>query len=248
MESVFVNPAWQRFCCVCIGYLFGCILFAEIAANFHKTSLFEEGSGNPGMANAGRVLGKKTAALVLIGDVVKTILAVMLCQWMFPAVGPIGILYTGLGVTLGHDFPFWHHFEGGKGVACICATIILYSPLFGTISCLCGLTAVLLKKGLKVGASLISIVFLVFMLFFGDAQSRILSLLLAILMISKNAVPNKLKDGKPLESSDSSSLHSASPKNSAQTTSFDRIEDSGRKAVSSEILKETSTSHKTEVR
>ena len=152
----------MRFLCVIIGYLFGCFLTAEIVAR-HNTGkrAFEIGTGNPGMANICTQLGAKCAALTLLGDVMKTVLPCMLCRFiLFPSLGRDGILYAGFGATLGHGFPFWNKFHGGKGVAVTCTYIILFSPLIGLLVEIIGLCAVLVTKYLTVGSLLIPTLFL----------------------------------------------------------------------------------------
>ena len=61
------------------------------------------------------------------------------------------ILYAGLGTILGHDFPFWRHFHGGKGVACTCALLVMYQPLWGCIALVVGGLIVVLTKKLWLG-------------------------------------------------------------------------------------------------
>ncbi|WP_438600031.1 glycerol-3-phosphate acyltransferase [Faecalibaculum rodentium] len=121
-----------------IGYVFGCILFSPIVARAAGKNIYEEGSGNPGMANTGRVLGTKAAALVLLGDGMKTVLAIVICRWLFPAAGDILTLYAGLGAAIGHCYPFWRDFQGGKGVAVLAVTYVLYAPVWGILSLLTG--------------------------------------------------------------------------------------------------------------
>lgn len=182
--------------CIAIGYALGNILFAVIIAKIKGINLFESGSGNPGMANTGRVLGKKMAALVLLGDILKTMLAIGICWKFFPLPDHMEILYAGLGTVLGHDFPIWHHFDGGKGVTCICTTIILYAPIPGILSCLVGLVIVLVKKDLKLGACVIAMLFALSMAIFGPLQAAGVSNILAILMLIKNAPPNRINKTK----------------------------------------------------
>lgn len=185
------NLYGQTLLCLLVGYLAGNFLSAAVVAKANGVNIFEKGSGNPGMANTAKVLGKKMAALVLTGDILKTLAAVLLCRIVFPDLGQFSILVTGLGVTLGHDYPFWHKFQGGKGVASICATIILYNPWIGIPCCLLGLAAVLLHLGLKVGASLISAAFFLCMLYAGSWPEWIVSFLLMFFMILKNAPANR---------------------------------------------------------
>ena len=183
----------QRIISLLIGYLFGMILFSPIAARINKIDIYNEGSGNPGMANTGRVLGKKWAAFVLLGDVLKTVVACAISWALFhETCGNIVILYAGFGSALGHCFPVWHHFQGGKAVACLAATGILYSPLFGTLSLLLGGVAVLCKLGLKWAAAIISVSYAVFIGFTAPPEAFFMSVLMAILMIDRNARKNRL--------------------------------------------------------
>ena len=68
-------------------------------------------------------------------------------------------LWTGLGAVLGHNFPFWRGFRGGKGVAVTCACLVLFSPLWGGLACLGGLAAVLFSGYLPLGAVTIPVLF-----------------------------------------------------------------------------------------
>ena len=105
--------------------------------------------------------GVGCAFRVLAGDVGKTLLACLLCRYVCGAeLGTLATAYAGLGCILGHDYPFWHWFHGGKGVACDAAALILIWPMGGLFSCLIGLTAVLLTGYLPLGAVLIPAAFI----------------------------------------------------------------------------------------
>ena len=108
----------ERVWSLLIGYLCGCVLTAE-AVTHKRTgqSAAVLGTGNPGMANVAAQLGWKWGALVLLGDVAKTVLAVSLSTVLFPGLGMLGVLWAGMGAVLGHNFPFWLHFKGGKGIS-----------------------------------------------------------------------------------------------------------------------------------
>ena len=153
----------MRFLCIVVGYLFGCFLTADAAAR-HKTgkSAFAIGTGNPGMANILEQLGAKWAAVTLLGDVLKTVLPCLLCRYLlFSASGPSAILYAGLGVALGHGFPFWHRFRGGRGVAVTCTYIVLFSPGWGLLANLAGLFIAVATGYLALGALAIPSLFLI---------------------------------------------------------------------------------------
>lgn len=152
----------MRLLSILIGYLCGCFLTAEAVARC-KTGrhAFEIGTGNPGMANIARTLGAKWAAATLLGDILKTALPCMLCRFLlFPSLGRVAILYAGVGAALGHAFPFWNRFRGGRSVAVTCSYLILFSPLWGVAAELAGLGAVLATGYLAAGALLIPSLYL----------------------------------------------------------------------------------------
>ena len=146
-----------RALCLLAGYLFGCFLTAEIVSRCTAgTSAREIGTGNPGMANILTHLGKKAGFLVLAGDVLKTAFVCWFSYKIAPELGSTALLYGGFGAVLGHNWPFWNQWRGGKGVAVTCAWLILYLPITGVLCCLAGGVAVLLTGYLPLGAVLIA--------------------------------------------------------------------------------------------
>ena len=93
---------------------------------------------------------------MLAGDVLKTAAACWFCWQAAPELGHTALLYGGLGAVLGHNWPFWNKFRGGKGVAVSCTWLILYLPITGALCCLAGGGAVLLSGYLPLGAVLIA--------------------------------------------------------------------------------------------
>ena len=127
--------------CVVIGYLCGCFLTAEVVVR-HKTgrSACKVGSQNPGTANVVRLLGLKWGVVTLLGDIFKTVFPCMLCRYvLFPSLGGMAILYAGIGAALGHGFPFWNKFHGGRSVAVTCTYVFLFSPGWGILANVAGL-------------------------------------------------------------------------------------------------------------
>lgn len=178
----------ERTACVLIGYICGCLLTAEAVAKWRTGgSARGLGTGNPGMANITAELGVKWGAVVLAGDVIKTALACFLCRLaLYPDLGVLAVLYAGLGAALGHNFPFWKGFHGGKGVAVTCTFLILAAPFWGVASCLVGLGVVLLSGYLPLGAVLIPAVFLTPAVLCIGPEAGILVLLAALLMLSRH--------------------------------------------------------------
>ena len=109
------------------GYLVGCINPARMVAKKKNVNLKEEGTGNLGATNTALVLGKKAGIFVLIFDVAKSFLSYKIAKWLFPKLLIAGIL-ASIGCILGHCFPVFMHFAGGKGLAAFGGLILAYSP------------------------------------------------------------------------------------------------------------------------
>jgi len=121
-----------------LGYLIGTFPTATIVARRASggtIDLRQTGTGNPGTANAMKVLGKKAGAAVLVGDVGKGALA---CALGASVAGPAGAHLAGTAAVAGHCYPVWNGFDGGKGVAtsvgqCL-ATFPAYFPIDGAVA------------------------------------------------------------------------------------------------------------------
>ena len=127
------------FLSILIGYLLGSVSFSYlIAKRFAKIDIREHGSGNAGATNTLRVLGTGPAILVLILDILKGIAAIVFSRWLG---GEEWIPFlAGLAAIIGHNWPVFSGFRGGKGVATtigVFATLMFYPALLaGTIAIL----------------------------------------------------------------------------------------------------------------
>ncbi len=168
-----------------IGYFFGCVLTAEIVARrYAHTSASKLGdTGNPGMANIMASLGFVPGIITLAGDIGKCIAAALVSYFCFPEMGHIVFLYAGLGCTIGHDFPFWRGFRGGKGVATTSIAAALYSFPLGLLANIAGMLVVFAAGYLCIGGPVIPLVFSCFMLARGNAEAALISLLLTFLSV-----------------------------------------------------------------
>ena len=110
----------ERLICVAIGYLFGLFQTGYIYGMINHVDIRKHGSGNAGTTNALRTLGWKAGAITFIGDCLKCVLAVLLVRFIFANSSHVELLaiYAGLGAVLGHNFPFYLNFKGGKGILC----------------------------------------------------------------------------------------------------------------------------------
>lgn len=122
----------ERIICLAIGYVFGLFQTAYIYGKLHGIDIRDYGSGNAGTTNTMRVLGTKAGLLVLLCDIVKCILAVVVTDLIFGESHPEMLyllkIYAATGAILGHNFPFYLHFKGGKGIAATAGMILSFHP------------------------------------------------------------------------------------------------------------------------
>lgn len=112
----------ERIICLALGYLFGLLQTGYFVGLVKHRDIRNYGSGNSGTTNAIRVLGRKAGAVVFVGDMLKALLACLLIRWGAAKLNLstdmiVLMTYGGLGAVLGHNFPFYLHFKGGKGIA-----------------------------------------------------------------------------------------------------------------------------------
>ena len=125
-----MNPLPQLLPYACLGYLLGSLPFAVIISRlFGLDDPRSFGSGNPGASNVLRSGNKLAALLTLLGDASKGWLAVALAGWT--GAGALGLAATGLAAFIGHVFPVFLGFRGGKGVATAVGVLIGYHPALG---------------------------------------------------------------------------------------------------------------------
>ena len=108
--------------CLVLGYIFGCFQTGYFYGKLFKgIDVRNSGSGNAGTTNTLRTLGKPAGYIVFLGDALKAVFAVWIVRYLlFPGLGDVTKILetvTALGVVLGHNYPFYMHFKGGKGIA-----------------------------------------------------------------------------------------------------------------------------------
>lgn len=120
------------FIAIVIAYLLGSISSSVIVCKIaKKPDPREEGSKNPGTTNVLRLAGKKPALFTLLGDILKGVIAIIIGRLL--AQQGFNLSLVAVGVYLGHLFPLFHKFKGGKGVATGFGAILAMSPLVGII-------------------------------------------------------------------------------------------------------------------
>ena len=106
----------ERLICLAVGYVCGLFQTGYLVGKMNHIDIRKEGSGNSGTTNALRVLGWKAGIFTFLGDVLKCVAAYFIVRFMYRGSDclPLLVMYAGAGVTLGHNFPFYMNFKGGK--------------------------------------------------------------------------------------------------------------------------------------
>ena len=111
--------------CIFIGYLMGAINPSYIIAKIRGFDIREKGSGNAGASNALIIFGKVVGVVCALFDIAKATFAIWLCGKLFPEL-TYSFAVTGVACILGHVFPFYMEFRGGKGLACLGGMILAF--------------------------------------------------------------------------------------------------------------------------
>jgi glycerol-3-phosphate acyltransferase PlsY len=155
-----------------IGYLFGLFQTGYLYGRHMGLDIRTQGSGNAGTTNTLRVLGWKAGAITFLGDLFKAILAVVLVYFLFRGNYPGAIrvlqLCAGFGAVLGHNFPFYLGFKGGKGIACTAGVILAVCPLAAPICLILFILAVALTRYVSLGSILVVVSYLIQAIIFGQ--------------------------------------------------------------------------------
>lgn len=160
----------ERVICLIAGYVFGLFQTGYLVGRMKHIDIRQQGSGNAGTTNALRVMGWKAGAVTFAGDVLKCVLAVVLMRYVYRESGfaPVLGMYAGLGATLGHNFPFYLKFKGGKGIAVLAGLIVSTSLWMVPVPLAAFGVAVALTRYVSLGSLLASTTFFLEMIMFGE--------------------------------------------------------------------------------
>ncbi|HJU50877.1 MAG TPA: glycerol-3-phosphate 1-O-acyltransferase PlsY [Acidimicrobiia bacterium] len=117
-----------------VSYLIGSVDFAVLVGRMHGVDIHQVGSGNPGTSNVMRTLGRGPAAMVFIGDTLKGVIAAAVGAFLSgDGAASAWTFAAGLMAVLGHCYPVFHRFRGGKGVATGGGVLLFAVPIAGLI-------------------------------------------------------------------------------------------------------------------
>jgi glycerol-3-phosphate acyltransferase PlsY len=173
------------FLAILAAYVVGSIDFAVIVARMHGVDIHKEGSGNPGTSNVLRTLGRVPAAMVFVGDTLKgTIGAAM--GWVASGVADPQVHWAfaaGLAAVIGHCYPVFHRFKGGKGVATGGGVLLFTAPLVALIDIVIWATVVKLTRTASIGSMVIVVITVPLLIWQGVGGLSLVWVALMILVV-----------------------------------------------------------------
>lgn len=131
--------------CGAAGYLLGTVNPAYLFGKLRGFDIRRRGSGNAGATNAMLIMGKAAGLICALLDIFKSFISYRIAKLLFPALSFAGIL-AGAACVIGHIFPVWMNFAGGKGLACIGGLILAYDAKLFLLLLLCEILLVLLLR------------------------------------------------------------------------------------------------------
>lgn len=149
------------------GYLLGCISTGILVSSRAGVNIRAVGSHNTGASNVLRVLGLKKGLITFVGDFLKATLACWLGSLLLPGatfgVQGFGAMLGGLFAILGHNWPCFFGFKGGKGVACSAAVVFFVNPLWGIVSIAVCVAVIAITRYISLGSMIMLFCYMVLM-------------------------------------------------------------------------------------
>ncbi len=196
---------WQLIVIAFVSYLLGSVNLSIILSKvMGKGDIRTQGSGNAGTTNTLRVLGKLPAFFVLVWDILKGAISVLLAKWIITldsqTIPPLAVSYNGdlaimiasIMAILGHNFPIYFGFKGGKGVATSLGVILAIEWPIGIACVVFGVVMILLTRMVSVGSILVAILYPILTFIIGEVfESQGLYLLFALLLSASVLIRHK---------------------------------------------------------
>lgn len=162
----------ERLICIAIGYIFGLFQTSYIYGRIHGIDIREHGSGNAGTTNMLRTLGRKAGLITFAGDCIKCILAVALTRVLFGGtyadILPLLTFYTAAGTILGHNYPFYLGFRGGKGIAATAGLVLSFNWIMAILGIIVFFTTFFVTHYVSLGSLLVYIGILIELVVLGQ--------------------------------------------------------------------------------
>lgn len=161
----------ERIICLVIGYACGLIQTGYFYTKAHHVDIRSVGSGNSGSTNVMRTMGAKAGLIVFLGDAFKTLIPCLIVRAVFqarmPEMANLLVLYTAFGTILGHNFPFYLKFKGGKGIASTAGLLAAMDWRVMLICLVAFIIVVAVTRFVSLGSLVVVSLFLIGMIIFG---------------------------------------------------------------------------------
>jgi glycerol-3-phosphate acyltransferase PlsY len=152
---------------VVVGYLIGSVDFGVLVPRLLGVDIYTVGSGNPGASNVLRTIGRPAAAAVMVGDVLKGVAAAAIGDLV---VGEAAGFAAGFAAVVGHCFPVWHRFKGGKGVATAAGMSVWLEPALGLVIAIVWAVTVAMTRRASVASLAVVALYVPLVALFGHRQ------------------------------------------------------------------------------
>lgn len=162
----------ERLICLAIGYVCGLFQTGYLYGKLHHIDIRQHGSGNAGTTNALRTLGWKAGVITFLGDCLKCVFAVFIAWLLFgkshERMFELLAMYAGVGAVLGHNFPFYLQFKGGKGIAATAGILLAVNPRVAVVAYLTFIAIVVTTRYVSLGSIVLVVMFAIGMVIQGE--------------------------------------------------------------------------------
>ncbi|MEC1177593.1 glycerol-3-phosphate acyltransferase [Metasolibacillus meyeri] len=172
------------------SYLLGTMMTAWFIGKYYGYSLQQQHSGNLGARNVGRVLGRKAFILTAVGDGLKGVAVVLVGRYI--GYGDLVITWAVFCVLLGHLYPFWLRFTGGKGVATMVGALVALNSLYFSIFFISFIAAAYLLKSATFGLYTALIVYSVIVILTGVLPATLIGSVVLVLWKHRKNIKERL--------------------------------------------------------
>jgi glycerol-3-phosphate acyltransferase PlsY len=180
-----MDMVWKWIVCVAVGYLLGCFSTSVIVSKLMGRDIRKEGSGNAGSTNMLRTFGFKLGFATLFGDILKSVAASFFGLLLL---GDAGACVAGIASVLGHDFPVFLGFKGGKGVASSAGVMLVIEPFITLVCFAIGILGIAITRIVSINSMLGGLLLTVGVLVFnpGSIWHIVTAAVLAVLIIARH--------------------------------------------------------------
>lgn len=161
----------ERLICILIGYVCGLLQTGYLYGKLHHIDIREHGSGNAGTTNALRTLGWKAGVITFLGDCLKCVAAVGIVYMIYGKDHEsirLLAMYAGMGAVIGHNYPFYLKFQGGKGIAATAGLILSTNPWLALIAAVVFIAVVAATRYVSLGSLVLVVVFVIEVVVYGQ--------------------------------------------------------------------------------